>query len=146
GRSIGYMIGIAAGLVLVMAIVATGISGLLLALPGARPVVIGLSAAYFGYLALRIATAPPLAEGGSVQRAPTFVGGTMLSLINPKGYAAMAALFSGFKLAPENLALDLASKTLVLLAIIVAVDLAWVTAGSAMTQHLRDPRMNRRVN
>ena len=48
----------------VMAITASGIVGLLLALPGATPIVIALSSAYFAYLAYRIATAPPLAEAG----------------------------------------------------------------------------------
>ena len=55
-RGIGYMTGINLGMVGVMAITASGIVGLLLALPGATPVVIGLSSVYFAYLAFRIAT------------------------------------------------------------------------------------------
>ena len=39
-------------------------------------------------------------------RPPSFLGGFGLSLVNPKGYAAMAALFSGFVLLRERLALD----------------------------------------
>ena len=42
-RGIGYMTGINLGIVAVMAITASGIVGLLLALPGATPIVIGLS-------------------------------------------------------------------------------------------------------
>ena len=34
------------------------------------------------------------------------MGGLGLSLINPKGYAAMAALFSGFVLLRQSVALD----------------------------------------
>ena len=37
--------------------------GLLLAVPGATPLVVAASAAYFAYLAYRIATAPPLTNG-----------------------------------------------------------------------------------
>ena len=81
-----------------MAIVASGVVGLLLAVPGATPIVTVLAAAYFLCLAWRIATAPPLAADTAQRRAPTFVGGLLLSLVNPKGYAAMAALFSGFVL------------------------------------------------
>src|SRR5215475_14393433 len=63
-RGLGYMTGINLGMLGVMVITASGVVGLLLALPGATPVVIGLSSAYFLYLAWRIATAPPLEEGG----------------------------------------------------------------------------------
>ena len=40
--------------------------------PGATPVIVGLAAAYFLYLAYRIATAPPLAETQSERRPPAF--------------------------------------------------------------------------
>ena len=97
-RGAAYLAGIVVGMVAVMAIVASGLVGLLLAVPGATPVVTGLAAAYFLYLAWRIATAPPLADDDEQRRAPTFAAGLLLSLVNPKGYAAMAALFSGFVL------------------------------------------------
>ena len=77
----------------------------MLALPGVTPVVVALAAAYFVYLAFRIATAPPLADGDARVRRPSFAGGVFLSLVNPKGYAAMAALFSGFVLVRGDLAL-----------------------------------------
>ena len=93
GRSLGYLIGLCVGMIVVMAIVASGLAGLLLAIPGAAPVVIALSAAYFIYLAWRIATAPPLAQQADDSRRPKFSGGLFLSLVNPKGYAAMAAMF-----------------------------------------------------
>ncbi len=109
-RGAAYLAGIVVGMVAVMAIVASGLVGLLLAVPGATPVVTVLAAAYFLYLAWRIATAPPLADDGGQRRAPTFAGGLLLSLVNPKGYAAMAALFSGFVLMQERLVLDVAVK------------------------------------
>ena len=109
-RGAAYLAGIVIGMVAVMAIVASGLVGLLLAVPGATPVVTVLAAAYFLYLAWRIATAPPLAADTAERRTPTFAGGLLLSLINPKGYAAMAALFSGFVLVQERLALDVAAK------------------------------------
>jgi len=144
-RALGYMAGLVIGMVAVMAITATGVVGVLLALPGATPVVVALAAAYFAYLAVRIATAPPLAEDAG-QRQPSFAGGVFLSLVNPKGYAAMAALFSGFVLVRERLELDVAAKTAVLAAIITAVDLAWLGAGAALTRCFRDPATNRVVN
>ncbi|MGQ9367926.1 LysE family translocator [Azospirillum sp. ST 5-10] len=143
---LAYLAGIVAGMVAVMGLTAAGVVGVLLALPGATPAVIGLAAAYVVYLALRIATAPPLGEPGAGQGRPSFPAGVALSLLNPKGYAAMAALFSGFVLLPDRLALDAAAKTALLTAIIVAVNLAWLAAGAALTHVLRDPRASRIVN
>ena len=145
-RGLSYMSGIIVGMVAVMGIVATGVAGLLLALPGAAPVVGVLAAAYFTYLAWRIATAPPLTKGSGRGRQPSFAGGVFLSLVNPKGYAAMAALFSGFQLVPGRLELDAAAKTLVLLAIITGVNIAWLFAGAALTRFFQDPRSNRIIN
>jgi threonine/homoserine/homoserine lactone efflux protein len=133
-------------MVVVMAIVATGVAGIFLALPGAAPVVTVAAAAYFIYLAFRIATAPPLSEGTDRRRQPSFGAGLFLSLVNPKGYAAMAALFSGFVLIRDRLAHDAAAKVLVLVTIITAVNLAWLFAGAALTRFFRDPRSNRAIN
>lgn len=145
-RGIAYLVGLVAGMVAVMAIVASGVVGLLLALPGATPVVTGLAALYFAWLAWRIATAPPLSEEG-VQRAPPgFAAGLLLSLVNPKGYAAMAALYSGFVLLPGRLLPDAGLKLALLTAIIAAVNVGWLLAGAALTRWFRDPRSNRAIN
>ena len=145
-RGLAYMIGIDLGMVLVMAITASGVTGVLLALPGAAPVVMVLAALYFVYLAWRIATAPPLADDADGGREPSFMAGVLLSLINPKGYAAMAALFSGFVLIRAAPALDASFKLLALLAVIVAVNVAWLVSGAALTRFFRDPRTNRLIN
>jgi len=105
-----------------------------------------LAALYFVYLAWRIATAPPLSDDAARLQEPSFLAGVLLSLVNPKGYAAMAAMFSGFVLLRERAALDAVLKIAVLLAIIVAVNAAWLFAGAALTRFFRDPRTNRIVN
>jgi threonine/homoserine/homoserine lactone efflux protein len=140
------MLGIDIGMVGVMAITASGVVGILLAQPGATPLVTVLAGAYFLYLAWRIATAPPLSEATEQQSAPSFAAGALLSLINPKGYAAMAALFSGFVLMRERLVLDVAVKLIVLAVIIGTVNLAWLTAGAGLTRFFREPRTNRIIN
>jgi threonine/homoserine/homoserine lactone efflux protein len=146
GRGIAYLAGIVVGMVAVMAAVAAGLVGLLMAVPGVTPVVTVLAAAYFLYLAWRIAMAPPLGDGHGQRRAPTFIAGLALSLVNPKGYAAMAALYSGFVLVPDRLGADVAVKMAVLTPIIVAVNVAWLLAGAGLTRFFRDPRSNRLIN
>ena len=144
-RGIGYLTGLTVGMIVVMAIVAAGLISLLLAIPGATVAALTLSAAYFAYLAFRIATAPPLSGDAGAAKPPSFPGGVMLSLVNPKGYAAMAALFAGFALLEDAL-LDAAAKVLVLTAVIAAVNIAWLLAGSALTRFFRNPRTNRIIN
>jgi threonine/homoserine/homoserine lactone efflux protein len=145
-RSAAYLLGIVLGMVAVMAIVASGVVGLLLAVPGAAPVVTVLAALYFVWLAWRIATAPPLVEGAAERPPPTFAAGLLLSLVNPKGYAAMAALYSGFVLLPDRLGLDVAVKITGLTVVIAAVNIAWLLVGAALTRLFRDPRANRVIN
>ena len=145
-RGAAYLAGIVVGMVAVMAVVASGLVGLMLAIPGAKPAVTILAAAYFIYLAWRIATAPPLGDETAQRRAPTFAAGLLLSLVNPKGYAAMAALYSGFVLVQDRIALDIAAKMTTLVVIIVAVNVAWLSAGAALTGLFRDPATNRAIN
>lgn len=145
-RGIAYMVGIDIGMAGVLAITASGVVGMLLAVPGAAPAVAIAAGAYFIYLAIRIAMAPPLTEDGAQRREPSFIAGVLLSLVNPKGYAAMAAMFSGFMLVRERLALDITAKLIVLATIIVAVNFAWLFAGAALTRFFREPRMNRAIN
>lgn len=146
GRTFAYLAGLVVGMVAVMAIVASGVMGLLMALPGVAPLVTGLAAIYFVWLAWRIAMAPPLGEEGNGRAPPTFVAGLLLSLVNPKGYAAMAALYSGFVLVPGRLAVDVALKLVVLTAVIAVVNVAWLMTGAALTRSFRDPRSNRAIN
>ena len=146
GRGAAYLAGIVVGMVAVMAAVAGGLVGLLMAVPGATPVVTVLAAAYFLYLAWRIAMAPPLTDDSRDRRAPSFGAGLLLSLVNPKGYAAMAALYSGFVLVPQRLGADIAIKMAVLTLIIVAVNVGWLLAGAALTRFFREPRSNRLIN
>ncbi|TAJ89057.1 MAG: hypothetical protein EPO10_18135 [Reyranella sp.] len=145
-RGIGYLAGIVVGMVAVMAVVASGMVGLLLAVPGVASVVAALAALYFLWLAWRIATAPPLSEEGARGEPPTVTAGLLLSLVNPKGYVAMGALYSGFTLLPDRLGADVALKLVVLTLVITAVNVVWLVAGAALTRFFRDPRTNLIIN
>jgi threonine/homoserine/homoserine lactone efflux protein len=78
-RGFAYMTGIDIGMVAVMGLTASGVVGVLLAAPGVTPLVAGMAAAYFIYLAFRIATAPPLTEERSQRAQPSFAAGAFLS-------------------------------------------------------------------
>ena len=143
-RSLALAAGIIAGVLVVFALAAAGLTGLILTQPLLGPAVKIAAALYMVWLAWRIATAPPLGLGDDT-RAPTFLGGIFLGVGNPKAYAAMAALQSGFILAPDA-ASDAASKAILLLVIMVIGDLAWLLAGSGLSRLMRHPAWSRAIN
>jgi threonine/homoserine/homoserine lactone efflux protein len=145
-RGLAYLIGLTIGMVAVMGITATGVIGIVLTLPGATPAVTVVAGVYFVYLAFRIATAPPLTDITETHRQPSLVAGIVQSLVNPKAYAAMAALFSGFVLVRGELVLDFTVKVLVATIIIIIVNVAWLTGGAALTRWFREPTANRLIN
>jgi threonine/homoserine/homoserine lactone efflux protein len=145
-RGLRYMGGVIGGIVIVMAVTASGVTGLVLAISGAAPVVTVLAAAYIAYLAYRIATAPPLGDEAGEFSPPSFLGGFFLSLANPKAYAAMAALFSGFVLLAGQPAWDALLKGAILLAMVSGVNIAWLSVGARLSRAFRNPATNRAIN
>lgn len=144
-RSLGYLIGIIVGTMIVLVAVATGITATLLAVPTLRAVLIAISAAYILWLAYHIATAPPLAARTAAAGAPSFTGGTLLGVANPKGWVAIAAVFASVRLA-DTATTDAAAKIVVLSVMIVVILNAWLIAGASLARMLRDPRRARIIN
>ena len=132
---------------IVTAAALVGSPGPALAIPGAAPVLGAASAAYLIYLAWKkIATAPPLGETADETKGPSVLGGLLLSFANPKGYAAMVALFSGFTLITGEPMADTALKCAVVVPTMLALHIAWMFIGAALTRLFRDARVNRMIN
>ena len=144
-RSLPYLVGIVIGTTAVLLAVATGITAALLAVPGIGPVLLAISAAYILWLAYRIATAPPLSRETGASEAPSLAGGALLGVANPKAWVAIAAVFASVELADAAVA-DAAAKTVVLTAMIVVINSAWLAAGASLAPLLRDSRRSRVVN
>jgi threonine/homoserine/homoserine lactone efflux protein len=142
--SLGYASGLVLGTIAVLLAVAAGIVGMLASMPGIATVLAILSAGYILYLAFRIATAPPLAESGGQAAHPTFAGGFMLAIANPKAYVAIAAVFAGASSQADALAGS--AKLLVLTVMIVVIHAAWLLAGTGFARFLRHPVASRIIN
>ncbi|MGE0094039.1 MAG: LysE family translocator [Alphaproteobacteria bacterium] len=138
--------GIIAGVWAVMLLTATGLAAFLLGEPALGPILKGAAALYMLYLAWRIASAPPLSAGEAKRAPPSFGVGVVLGVGNPKAYAAMAALFSGFTLVRAAPTHDAALKMALVVGIMVAVNLLWLLLGAALTNAFRDSRANRVIN
>ncbi len=145
-RSIGFMLGLNFGMLLVIIIVGSGVAGLLFLVPGAGQIVIMLAAIYFIYLAYKIATAPPLSNEKDDRDPPKWYAAVFISLANPKAYAAMAAMFSGFILVVDSSIVDTVLKSAILLLVLAFVNVLWLLVGAALTPFLRNPATSRIIN
>ena len=143
--SLRYLFGIIIGTTIVLAAVASGITGALLAVPAIGSVLIWISAAYILWLAYQIATAPPLSEPTAASNAFSFAGGTILGVANPKAWVAIAAVFASARLA-DSATTDATAKIGVLTAMIVMICATWLVAGTSIAPLLREPRRARLVN
>lgn len=145
-RSRWLIAGIVAGVLAVLVLTLSGLFALILAQPGLGLGVTIAAALYMLYLAFRIATAPPLQDQAANAAAPGFGQGLFLGLGNPKAYAAMAALCSGFSLLPGQPLPDALAKIVLVAATIIPVNIAWSLLGMTLTRWLRDPRLGRAIN
>lgn len=145
-RSVGLFVGILAGVLAVMIVTAGGLAALLLAEPILARALGVAAAGYMLYLAYRVATAPPPGVDDPSSRPPGFLAGVLLGVGNPKAYAAMAALFSGFVLLRDRPFADAVAKTAILVVVMIVVDWLWLLAGAALTHAVRRPALGRAIN
>jgi len=145
-RSLRYAYGLIAGTTAVLLAVAAGVVTLLWSIPHGAPVLLAASVLYVLYLALKIATAPPLS--GDVRHAavPAFAGGFLLAVANPKAYLAIAAVFAANTVLGDDRLIDAVVKTVLLSAMIVLIHLCWLVAGAGLSGILRHPTSARVVN
>ena len=144
-HSLKYLIGTIVGTTVVLVAVATGITAALVAIPAIGSALFGISAGYILWLAYHIATARPISEQTAPADAPSFAGGALLGLSNPKGWVAIAAVFTSAHLT-EGATMDAAAKIVVLTVMIIVILATWLVAGTSLAPLLRDPRRGRVVN
>lgn len=145
-RGLPWLAGIVAGTAVVLGLIATGVTAAVLAVPTLKTAITVAAACYILYLAWRIATAPPLAQGGAAARAPAFPGGFLLAVANPKAFAAIGAVYAGHSVVPDNLAADTVVKIAALVPVIVLVNAVWLVFGTLVAKTLHDPTKSRIAN
>jgi threonine/homoserine/homoserine lactone efflux protein len=145
-RSLPFTSGAIAGTVAVLLAVATGVVALLLSISGLGVALTLASSVYILYLALKIATAPPLAKQTADAAAPSFAAGLVLAVANPKAWFAIAAVFAGSTLVESSPASDALLKLMILAAMIVIIHLGWLLGGASLSGLLRDPLRSRIAN
>lgn len=141
-----YLAGVNLGTTAVLAVVATGVTGIVFTVPGATPAIIGAAFAYILYLAYQIATAPPPQEVSAADVQPSLLGGLFLGVANPKAYAAIGAVYASAVLVADRPLLDGMLKFALLTGVIVLVNGFWLVVGATLSGVLRRPRTARIVN
>ncbi len=144
-QGLQYLAGLCVGTNLVCVAVISGLAAAVLADPLVRTVLLCASAAYLGYLALRIVFA-----GAKIafiyMAAPGFVAGITLQFINPKAYAVNTTLFSGFAFYPDNFAVETGVKLVITNLIWIPLHLLWLYAGVRLNQFDLPARTQRVIN
>ena len=145
-RGLPYLLGIITGTTVVLLLIATGVTGLLFASPVLAHLITAAAAIYILYLAYRIATAPIISDRRMGGRPPGFRGGLALAVANPKAFAAIGAVYSGYGLVPTEPVLDAIAKLAALTLVIVLVNAAWLAFGSVFSAALKNPKAGRGIN
>lgn len=146
GPAYRYVTGLFIGTNLVALAVVTGLSGLMLAHPIVRPVLLYLSVAYLFYLAAKIALAGSTIAFIENQRAPGILNGIALQTINPKAYMVNSVLFTGFPFAGMSDLSEIAWKFVLINLIWIPIHLIWLGVGIKLKRMSLTHRVQRRIN
>ncbi len=141
-----FLAGLFVGTNLVALAVITGLAAVVFTLPWLRTVLVFASAAFFIWLAARIALSGARIAFVETAKAPGFIGGVMLQFINPKAYAVNNFIFSGYPFMPEDLALEAALKLLIVNSIWIPVHIVWLSAGVGLKRLDLSPAAQRAIN
>ncbi|MDC1408844.1 LysE family transporter [Candidatus Puniceispirillum sp.] len=144
-QGISYLSGLFIGNNLVCIAVISGLATMILASPSIRMALLLISAAYLGYLALRIAFSG--AKIAFIQMPKPGLGtGTTIQLINPKAYAVHITLFSGFAFYPNNFFVETAVKLLIANVIWILIHFFWLYLGVKINQLELPEKIQRNIN
>jgi threonine/homoserine/homoserine lactone efflux protein len=126
-----YFVGLQLGLATAAGITAAGLFSLLAAFPSALRVMTIAATVYLIYLAYRIASSPvgETAQSGNVAHASP-AAGFLLGVTNPKAYLAFASLLASYTLTKDSVRADTFVKWLLLVAVMIVVDIAWLYIGA----------------
>lgn len=134
--SFGYLAGIVLGTSTVLLMIAMGVFTILSTSPVLTVYISVGAAMYILYLAWRIAMAPVVGTQEAISTVPGFVAGFLLSIVNPKAYAAIGAVYSGHVIYNNAPVLDSAAKILSLSIVICIVNTVWLAFGAAFSRVL----------
>jgi threonine/homoserine/homoserine lactone efflux protein len=140
-NGVPFLAGILSGLAVAIIGAIAGLATLFANFPDLRFTVQIVGGAYICFIAFKIATAPTInGDSDSIPNAPSFAGGFILNLLNPKAYAAFFAIFSGFLLPLAEITLSFLATGIICFLVAVIVDILWLYFGDLLRPLFRKPR------
>lgn len=144
-RTIPHMLGVGIGFVFMVVMVGVGLVQVFNTIPASYTALKVISVVYLLYLAAKIATAAPPAEGASAQGKPfTFLQAAAFQWVNPKAWTM--ALTSVAVYAPSQSLVAVGLVALVFGAINLPCVSAWTVLGEQLRHLLAEPRRLRVFN
>lgn len=144
--SLRYLTGLMLGMAVNLALAGAGLTWLFGRWPVLETVFMWLASGYLVYMAARMMTRP---TGGSADRPTTFRfrDGMVLNFLNPKGYAAAAAVMS---LGARTLGIDSPWEVTLLLGgiftMVIFTNMGWLAAGAVLGRLATSPERARALN
>ena len=143
--TVPHILGIAVGFTAMLAIVAGGLGGLVMAVPLLHPILQWVGAAWLLYLAWKIATAPPPTQ--QTRRPPVgFFSAALFQWVNPKAWMIALGAASEFVIPGRPLALEAGRIAGVFAIVAIPCILPWAMLGSGTARILNAPHRLRVFN
>jgi threonine/homoserine/homoserine lactone efflux protein len=144
-RGLPCLIGVAAGMGLLIFGVALGIGGLITGQPAVLTALNWLGAAFLLYLAWKIAVSGPLGE--SARKKPVgFAGAALFQWINPKSWLVSTSAAGAYLHAEGSALLQALAFAALFVAAALPSGFLWLAFGASLQRYLRDARTARIVN
>ena len=134
-RTIPHALGVAVGFTLMVALVGLGLAGIFKAAPVLLTVLKWVGAAYMLLLAVKLARAAPLQEGGPLGRPMTFLQAAAFQWVNPKAWI-MALTASATYTVPDAYVVSVFVVAAVFGGINLPTVSSWVLFGTALRRVL----------
>ncbi len=144
--TVPHIVGIAVGFTLMLAIVAGGLGGLVMAVPFLHPILLWGGAAWLLYLAWKIGTAAPPTTDRAKRPPLGFFGAALFQWVNPKAWMIALGAASEFVIPGRPLALEAGRIAGVFAIVAIPCILPWAMLGSGTARILNAPHRLRAFN
>ena len=124
-----YITGLFFGTNLVALAVVSGLATIVLSNNLLRLFLMLCSSSYLLLLAYKIAMSGATISFSTAERKPGVIDGIFLQLVNPKAYAVNTAMYTGFLIYPNTIALEIVVKFIIMNLIWFPIHLFWLFLG-----------------
>lgn len=142
--SLPFFLALQIGLALAAGLSAAGLVSVFMAVPAVERALMLVALAYLVWLAWKVGSAP--VGRPEVSTAGSLGQGFLLGIANPKAYLAFASLIASFAILPRGSLGDGLAKWAILVAVMIAVDIAWLAAGATLGGLKLSARAERAMN